>query len=72
MKERTEMNVKVSCSAFALKTIEYTDRHERVVPEEDLAATLDDILSSHANHYATTPADERPVVDIRIEWTEPC
>jgi|HubBroStandDraft_6_1064221.scaffolds.fasta_scaffold214867_4 hypothetical protein len=62
------MNVTIHCSAFALETIEYVSRHTRVVPEEELSATLDDILSSHSNHYRTTPADERMIVDVRIEF----
>jgi hypothetical protein len=42
----------------------------RTVPDETLGATIDDILSSHANHYQMTPFEERPIVDIRLEFIE--
>jgi hypothetical protein len=61
------MNIEVTVSTFAQVTGERTHQ-SRTVPEEALSATVNDILSSHCNHYATTPAEERPVVEIRIEF----
>jgi hypothetical protein len=61
--------IRITCSRFAEMTGDRTSQ-SRTVPEEALSSTLDDIVSSFCNHYQMTPFEERPVVDIRIEFIE--
>ena len=62
-------NIRITCSAFAEMTGERTSQ-SHTVPEAALSSTLDDIVSSFCDHYEMTPFEERPVVDIKIEFLE--
>jgi hypothetical protein len=63
------MNIAITVTAHDELTGERSvNRH--IIPEEALTETLDDIVSSYADHYQMTPFEERDVVDIRFEFLE--
>ena len=49
----------------------YFDRGTKTVPEEQLRAVIDDIIRrTCCEYYDTTPADDRAVIELRVEFLD--
>jgi hypothetical protein len=62
------MNIKLSVSTTHPETGARLASHVRVIHEDQLRETIDEILYSVCDHYTDTEAERRPVVTIIIEY----
>ena len=63
------MKAKVTVTTLSPLTGERLDHQSKVIAEQELSDFVDNVVRvTCLEYYATTPADDRAIVDIRIEW----